>query len=152
MAFIKFASDLFSILKKGSRTGYFSEPHSVVCSNICGTPVASGGKVLNAMLNTLFLSSLSICRCSAPVCSCIKSTAVSFNSGTGTALRTWNPCIIPPTGYLRNTARWLYVDANLWNRNIFTAEIYFCLGYFLLLLDQKKAIAFFTSKFLVYQL
>ena len=31
-AFIKVAKDLFNILKKGSLQGYFSEPHSAVCS------------------------------------------------------------------------------------------------------------------------
>lgn len=40
-------SDLLSILKKGSLQGYFSDPHSTVCSRMCGTPVLSMGVVLN---------------------------------------------------------------------------------------------------------
>lgn len=36
-----------SILKNGSLQGYFSEPHSTVCSRMCGTPVLSRGVVLN---------------------------------------------------------------------------------------------------------
>lgn len=43
-------SDLLSILKKGSLQGYFSDPHSTVCSRMCGTPVLSMGVVLNCTL------------------------------------------------------------------------------------------------------
>lgn len=46
-AFMKVDRDLLSILKKGSLQGYFSDPHSTVCSRMCGTPVLSMGVVLN---------------------------------------------------------------------------------------------------------
>lgn len=46
-AFMNVDSDLLSILKKGSLQGYFSDPHSTVCSRMCGTPVLSMGVVLN---------------------------------------------------------------------------------------------------------
>lgn len=46
-AFMNVDSDLLSILKKGSLQGYFSDPHSTVCSRMCGTPVLSRGVVLN---------------------------------------------------------------------------------------------------------
>jgi hypothetical protein len=38
------------MLKKGSRTGYFSLPQRTVCSRMWATPVASRGVVLNAVL------------------------------------------------------------------------------------------------------
>ena len=41
---------------------YFSLPHSVVCSRICGTPVQSGGFVLKPIEKTLFLSSRATCK------------------------------------------------------------------------------------------
>lgn len=41
---------------------YFSLPHNVVCSRICGTPVSSGGFVLKPIEKTLFLSSLATCK------------------------------------------------------------------------------------------
>lgn len=44
---MKVDRDLVSILKKGSLQGYFSDPHSTVCSRMCGTPVLSMGVVLN---------------------------------------------------------------------------------------------------------
>ena len=40
-------SDPFASSIKGSFTGNFSDPHKVVCSIICGTPVSSSGVVLN---------------------------------------------------------------------------------------------------------
>lgn len=40
----------FSMLKNGSRTGYFSLPHNTVCSKMCATPVESVGVVLNVVL------------------------------------------------------------------------------------------------------
>lgn len=89
-AFMNVDSDLVNILKKGSLTGNFSEPHSAVCSRMCGTPVSSRGVVRKATLEqkrreipqpkhgshnqdtyekTLFESSLATWRCSAPVSS-----------------------------------------------------------------------------------
>ena len=47
-AFIKVLKDLLVIMKKGSLTGYFFDPHNTVCSKIWATPVESTGKVLNA--------------------------------------------------------------------------------------------------------
>ena len=44
--------DLFSILKKGSLHGNFSEPHKTVCSSIWLTPVESIGVVRKATLET----------------------------------------------------------------------------------------------------
>jgi hypothetical protein len=38
MAFMKVLSDRRSMLKNGSRMGYFSEPHKAVCSRMCATP------------------------------------------------------------------------------------------------------------------
>jgi hypothetical protein len=67
MAFMNVLSDLLSMLKNGSRTGYFSEPHSAVCSKMCATPVSSVGVVRNATLNTLFGSSAPQCIQRAPV-------------------------------------------------------------------------------------
>ena len=58
---------LLSILKNGSRVGYFSDPHSTVCSRMCGAPVESVGVVRNAAVNTLFSSSLATCSHCAPV-------------------------------------------------------------------------------------
>ena len=49
-AFMKVDKDLFNILKNGSLHGYFFEPHSVVCSRMCGTPVLSIGVVRNVTL------------------------------------------------------------------------------------------------------
>lgn len=39
--------DLLSILKNGSLQGYRADPHSTVCSRMCGTPVLSMGVVRN---------------------------------------------------------------------------------------------------------
>ena len=49
-AFMKVESERVSILKNGSLTGYFCEPHSVVCSKMCATPVLSMGVVRNPTL------------------------------------------------------------------------------------------------------
>ena len=46
--------DLFNMLKNGSLTGYFSEPHNVTCSKICATPVESVGIVLKVTLKLGF--------------------------------------------------------------------------------------------------
>lgn len=43
----------FSMLKNGSRTGYFSLPHNTVCSKMCATPVESVGVVLKVVLRTV---------------------------------------------------------------------------------------------------
>lgn len=43
----------FNMLKKGSRTGYFSLPHNTVCSRMWATPVESVGVVLNVVLQTV---------------------------------------------------------------------------------------------------
>lgn len=50
IAFMNVDRDLLSILKNGSLIGYWEEPHSAVCSRICGTPVLSIGVVLNITL------------------------------------------------------------------------------------------------------
>src|SRR3569833_2743182 len=94
-----------SILKKGSRMGYLAAgillgslirrrrgvtvsevyfwlPQRVVCSRICGTPVSSGGFVLKPIENTLLLSSRAMWRCSAPVLSCCRCSAVKRSSGS----------------------------------------------------------------------
>ena len=42
-AFMKVLSERRNIIKKGSRTGYFSLPHKTVCSRIWATPVESLG-------------------------------------------------------------------------------------------------------------
>ena len=47
---MKVDNERFNILKNGSRTGYFSDPHKTVCSSMCGTPVLSNGVVRNATL------------------------------------------------------------------------------------------------------
>ena len=64
---MKVFSERRIIMKKGSRTGYFSLPHSAVCSRIWATPVESLGTVRSATRKTF--SALSLCRwmCSAPV-------------------------------------------------------------------------------------
>ncbi len=59
-AFIKVLRLLFSIEKKGSRTGNFSEPHKAVCSKIWATPLESEGTVLNVTPKVFSLSSLLI--------------------------------------------------------------------------------------------
>lgn len=46
-AFMNVDNERLSILKKGSRTGYFWEPQSTVCSRMWGTPVLSIGVVRN---------------------------------------------------------------------------------------------------------
>ena len=51
-AFIKVLRDLRIIIKNGSLTGYFLDPQSAVCSNMCATPVESSGIVLKATINT----------------------------------------------------------------------------------------------------
>ncbi len=51
-ALVNVARDLLIILKNKLRTGYFSEPHSVECSKMCGTPVLSIGVVRKATLET----------------------------------------------------------------------------------------------------
>lgn len=105
-AFINVAKLRFNILKKGSLTGYFWLPHNVVCSwffewvcsmspqlkhdhryssiltKMWGTPVSLLTGVWNPTANTLFESSLSICKCWAPVASCFSVMAVSSSSGT----------------------------------------------------------------------
>eukprot|EP00976_Prorocentrum_cordatum_P112990 1195627-Prorocentrum_minimum.AAC.4 len=50
------------LMAASSPTGYFSEPHSTVCSRMCATPVLSVGVVRKAMLKQLFWSSQSACR------------------------------------------------------------------------------------------
>lgn len=52
-AFMKVERDRFSILKKGSRTGYLCEPQRTVCSRMCETPVLSIGVVRNPTLKTI---------------------------------------------------------------------------------------------------
>ena len=47
---MKVESDRVIILKKGSLTGYFREPHNVVCSRMWATPVLSMGVVRNPTL------------------------------------------------------------------------------------------------------
>jgi hypothetical protein len=49
-AFIKVDNDLLSILKNGSLTGNLWDPHNVVCSRMCGTPVLSIGVVRSITL------------------------------------------------------------------------------------------------------
>jgi len=49
-AFINVDRERVSILKNGSRTGYFVEPQSDKCSRMCGTPVLSLGVVRSAAL------------------------------------------------------------------------------------------------------
>ena len=49
---MKVFSDLRNIIKNGSLTGYFFEPHSAVCSRMCAMPVESSGTVLNATMKT----------------------------------------------------------------------------------------------------
>lgn len=92
---------------------YFLEPHSVVCSSMCGTPVASGGFVwsivqkqeintsralltLKPIEKTLFLSSLEMCNNSAPVFSCTYCDALSSNSGMVLVLCKKKPCSLYP--------------------------------------------------------
>lgn len=58
-AFMNVLSERRIIMKKGSRTGYFSLPQSAVCSRICATPVESIGTVRNATRNTFSGLSLS---------------------------------------------------------------------------------------------
>ena len=57
MAFMNVDKDLFSILKKGSRTGKRSEPHSVTCSRMWQIPVESAGTVLKLTEKALISSS-----------------------------------------------------------------------------------------------
>lgn len=47
---MKLDTERVSIRKKGSRTGNFLEPQSVVCSSMCDTPVLSMGKVRSPTL------------------------------------------------------------------------------------------------------
>lgn len=49
-AFMYVASDRFSILKNGSRSGNAREPHRTLCSRMCGTPLLLRGTVLKMML------------------------------------------------------------------------------------------------------
>ena len=84
-AFIKVFSERRSIMKKGSRTGYRSLPHSAVCSRICATPVESSGTVLSATMKTFSEESLLRCRCCAPVPGCSYSSTVRLRLGIGTA-------------------------------------------------------------------
>ena len=51
-AFINVFKDLLIIMKNGSLTGYFFDPHRAVCSKICATPVESSGIVLKATIKT----------------------------------------------------------------------------------------------------
>ena len=51
-AFMKVLSERRVIMKNGSRNGYFSLPHSAVCSRMCATPVESCGTVRSATRNT----------------------------------------------------------------------------------------------------
>ena len=50
--FMNVFNDLLIIIKNGSLTGYFFDPHKAVCSKICATPVESSGIVLKATINT----------------------------------------------------------------------------------------------------
>ena len=49
---MKLDRDRVSILKKGSRIGYFFDPHSTVCSKMWATPVQSMGVVGNPTLKS----------------------------------------------------------------------------------------------------
>jgi hypothetical protein len=44
------AMERVSILKNGSRQGYFADPHRDTCSSTCVTPLLSFGGVRNPML------------------------------------------------------------------------------------------------------
>ena len=56
--------DLLSIIKNGSLTLNFSEPHKVVCSRICATPDESSGIVLNITMKTSSFELFFKCMCS----------------------------------------------------------------------------------------
>ena len=66
------------MLKNGSRIGYLFDPHKVVCSKICATPVSSIGTVLKPTLNALFESSAPMCSQCAPVFTCFKDTETTW--------------------------------------------------------------------------
>jgi hypothetical protein len=82
--------DRRSMLKNGSRIGYFSDPQSAVCSKMCATPRSSVGVVRNATLNTLFPSSAPQCIHRAPVFTCTSSATATEYSGTLSTDTTWN--------------------------------------------------------------
>mmetsp|Transcript_25856 Transcript_25856/g.64583 ORF Transcript_25856/g.64583 Transcript_25856/m.64583 type:complete len:204 (+) Transcript_25856:2507-3118(+) len=85
MAFMKVLRDRRSMLKKGSRMGYFSLPHSAVCSRMCATPRESTGVVRNATLKTLLGSSAPQCNHLAPVLVCSSSAhATEYSETTST--------------------------------------------------------------------
>ena len=67
MALRKVLSEPLSISTNGSFTGKRREPQSTECSRMCGTPVSSLGRVLKLHEKTLFSSSASTERTSAPV-------------------------------------------------------------------------------------
>jgi hypothetical protein len=67
IAFMKVLSDRGSIEKKGSRTGYFCEPASTMCSRMWATPVESFGMVGKATAKALLSSAQAMWMCRAPV-------------------------------------------------------------------------------------
>lgn len=81
-AFMKEFRDRFIMAKNGSRTGNCSEPHSTVCSKMCGAPVESVGGVRKEMQNTLLVSAVSTWTWRAPVLRCRRHTTSPPNSGT----------------------------------------------------------------------
>ena len=81
MAFMKVWSDLLIILKNGSRTGNFSEPHNTVCSRMWATPVSSVGVVLKPRLKRLFESFRCMWKWRAPVEEFSSSYSAFKNSG-----------------------------------------------------------------------
>ena len=100
MAFMNVLSDRRSMLKNGSRMGYFSDPHNAVCSRMCATPVSSVGVVRNATLNTLLGSSAPQCIQRAPVLRCSSSAHATEYSGTSSTETTSNA---PPASFWPGT-------------------------------------------------
>ena len=97
MAFKKVFIELFIKSTKGSFTGYFSEPHSTLCSRMWNTPVSSSGRVLKATEKSLFISPLSIQHSCAPVLSWVISYSVPESSSAFRARVTVKPYSFCPT-------------------------------------------------------
>jgi hypothetical protein len=68
-AFKKVLSELLMSSRKGSLTGYFSEPHKTECSKMWVRPQELMAGVRKAMVKTLFASSFSKVMTLAPVLS-----------------------------------------------------------------------------------
>ena len=82
---------LFKSSTNGSFTGYFSLPHSTLCSRMWNTPVESFGSVRKVMENTMFSAPLSSQKSRAPVFSCSIRTAFPSSSASYSFRTTRNP-------------------------------------------------------------